>query len=492
MDEDEDLKQAIALSLRDRLEGNDSDQHEQHEMKQALALSLGKTVEQLTARDMMRLQDSMGSNQGEKRPFSESTSPTSDAKRTAPERFWDGVVRLTYVEGFTLASAIRFEDIVQKSHLRKALITAMVVSTDWIEEQFPPDINLCVVLHGRPAMARKLDNRVFIMPPMKDENWGVFHSKLMLLFHTSSVRVVIGSANLEPYDYRDLENVVFIQDFPESSHTVAHEKDLPEFARDLCDLLDKMQVPPSVKQELFKYDFSRAKAHIVASVSGVFHGDYAYRRYGHPRLADVVRQIDAANPETRIEIQTSSLGGMTPSYLHELYRSCCGTDPYANGGKTPRVTRDMHLPPVDIIYPSRDTVEDSKLGPPGAGTICFNRASWEKTTFPKQIMCDSISHRAGTLMHSKYIIASLPGASKKGNNAMKGWVYVGSHNATMGAWGKLSQDKMTKEPKTSINNWELGIVLPLHDTSDIPAPYLRPPPRYKPGQQPWTQEGYFD
>lgn len=45
-------------------------------------------------------------------------------------------------------------------------------------------------------MARQLDNRVFIMPPMKDENWGVFHSKLMLLFHTSSVRVVIGSANL--------------------------------------------------------------------------------------------------------------------------------------------------------------------------------------------------------------------------------------------------------------------------------------------------------
>lgn len=63
----------------------------------------------------------------------------------------------------------------------------------------------------------------------------------------------------EPYDYRDLENVVFIQDFPERQHAVTHEEELPEFARDLCDLLDKMHVPPSVKQELFKYDFSRAK-----------------------------------------------------------------------------------------------------------------------------------------------------------------------------------------------------------------------------------------
>lgn len=55
---------------------------------------------------------------------------------------------------------------------------------------------------------------------------------------------------------------------------------------------------------------------------------------------------------------------MTVPYLHELYRSCCGTDPYANGGKAPRVTKDTPLPPMDIIYPSRDTVVDSKLGPP--------------------------------------------------------------------------------------------------------------------------------
>lgn len=152
MDDDEQLKQAIALSLRDRLEGSSSEQQEQHEMKQALALSLGKTVEQLTARDMMRLQDSMDAGQARKRPMSDSAPPTPDSKRTAPERFWDGAVRLTYVKGFTLDNAIRFEDIVQKSQLRKALITAMVVSTDWIEEQFPADINLCVVLHGRPVV----------------------------------------------------------------------------------------------------------------------------------------------------------------------------------------------------------------------------------------------------------------------------------------------------------------------------------------------------
>lgn len=37
------------------------------------------------------------------------------------------------------------------------------------------------------------------------------------------------------------------------------------------------------------------------------------------------------------------------------------------------------------------------------------------------------------------------------------------------------------------SNWELGVVLPLYEDSDIPAPYLRPPPRYQQGQNAWTQ-----
>ncbi|KAI9494314.1 tyrosyl-DNA phosphodiesterase I [Zychaea mexicana] len=351
----------------------------------------------------------------------------------------------------------------------------MVVSTDWIEAQFPSDINLCIILHGRPAMTRQLGpNRVFIMPPMKDERFGVFHPKLMLLVHESSLRVVIGSANLERYDYNDLENVVFIQDFPLLTKHVDSADRLPEFAREIYDLLCHMHVPSSVKTELFKYDFSRAKARVVASVSGVFEGDDQYKRYGHARLAQVIKDIGAADPSRppQVEMQTSSLGGLNISYLHELHRTFSGMDPYANGGKTPRQSKTNELPPIDIVYPSRDTVEDSVLGPPGAGTICLNTSSWRKSTFPKQVMCDAISHREGTLMHSKVCMM----------------LYIKSHNATMGAWGKLSLSKNSKKPKMAINNWELGVVLPLYEDSNIPVTYVRPPPRYKPSQNAWTQD----
>ncbi|KAG1442514.1 hypothetical protein G6F56_011034 [Rhizopus delemar] len=62
-----------------------------------------------------------------------------------------------------------------------------------------------------------------------------------------------------------------------------------------------------------------------------------------------------------------------------------------------------------------------------------------------------------------------------------------SHNATTSAWGKFTVSRISKKPKLSISNWELGVVLPLYEDSDIPAPYLRPPPRYQQGQNAWTQ-----
>lgn len=463
-------------------------------MRTAIALSLGKSVDQLTAREALGLTAETKDvvqqfNKRKRHDDDDAEASNSNNKKTKDQRhFWDGVVKLTHVTGFTGPNFIRFEDIIEKDKLKKAVITAMVVSMDWIEEQFPSHVNLCVVLHGRPAMARQLSTtRTFIVPPLKDENWGVFHSKLMILVYENSMRIVIGSANLERYDYNDLENVVFIQDFPLASKATTSITHLPRFARDIAELLKQMHVPSSVQGELLKYDFSRAKAHVIASVSGDFQGRDQYRQYGHARLAQIIREIGAADPNRppRIEMQTSSLGGLNASYLHELYRSFSGIDPYETSNKPVRMKNNEPLPPIDIIYPSMDTVLDSRLGPPGAGTICLNTSSWRKPTFPKQVMCDAISHRRRTLMHSKYIIATLPQSSE---HRLKGWVYCGSHNATMGAWGKLSITRDSKQPKMSINNWELGVILPLYEDSDIPVTYVRPPPRYRPGQDAWTQE----
>lgn len=71
-----------------------------------------------------------------------------------------------------------------------------------------------------------------------------------------------------------------------------------------------MQVPTPVKNELLKYDFSKAKAHIVASVSGVFEGEDQYKKYGHTRLADVIQDITGFNLDPKsypkVEMQVIS------------------------------------------------------------------------------------------------------------------------------------------------------------------------------------------
>lgn len=123
----------------------------------------------------------------------------------------------------------------------------------------------------------------------------------------------------------------------------------------------------------------------MASVSGVFEGEEQYKKYGHTRLADVVQEITGFNLDPKsypkIEMQvmeksvimlhllnniikTSSLGSLSVYYLNELYKSFCGLPSYLNGKATAPIIKKNEIPPIDVIYPTRDTVEDSSLGPP--------------------------------------------------------------------------------------------------------------------------------
>jgi len=42
----------------------------------------------------------------------------------------------------------------------------------------------------------------------KFPNYGVMHSKLMLIFRRTGLRVVIATGNLVEYDYTDVQNVL--------------------------------------------------------------------------------------------------------------------------------------------------------------------------------------------------------------------------------------------------------------------------------------------
>lgn len=117
-EEQEQIARAMALSIQGLDAHIDQEQQEKQDMKAAIAASLGKTVNQLTARDML-LADTSPPVSNSKRPREEeavSYPVHRVVKRfdNSEARFWDGTVKLTYVKGFVGPDYIRFEDIVQK------------------------------------------------------------------------------------------------------------------------------------------------------------------------------------------------------------------------------------------------------------------------------------------------------------------------------------------------------------------------------------------
>ena len=105
------------IDLTQRL---DDEERENGDIRKAIALSLGKSPEQLTAREMLlglpasRTKRQLPNDSSGDTGATASDHRPSKKSTPAPIRYWDGVVKLTYVTGFTGPNFIRFEDIVQR------------------------------------------------------------------------------------------------------------------------------------------------------------------------------------------------------------------------------------------------------------------------------------------------------------------------------------------------------------------------------------------
>ncbi|EGG01812.1 uncharacterized protein MELLADRAFT_110734 [Melampsora larici-populina 98AG31] len=190
---------------------------------------------------------------------------------------------------------------------------------------------------------------------------------------------------------------------------------------------------------------------------------------------------------------------------------------------TSYVGSDDEYPPVKIVYPTLETVDDSIGGQPGAQTLFCTRAMWIKDDYPKHLFVNSKSKRTGLIMHVKMILglfrdlgksglqkgnvkaSAEPSSSKNKINdsdssnfidtRAKGFLYVGSHNFTPAAWGRLvastsSSKRKSKSgdniqaSKLEISNWELGVVMPLSSDEEVKSlpTWERPAKRYSDGK----------
>ncbi|KAJ3205448.1 hypothetical protein HDU82_005192 [Entophlyctis luteolus] len=377
-------------------------------------------------------------------------------------------IYLTAIDGYPNTDRyISFAEVLQPSQLKSAFMSAFQLDIHWLTGIVPKNVPVCLALHNpEPTGPLKRDNYTLVFPRLLSKAYSTMHIKLCILFYDSYLRVVISSANLVKYDWDTLENVVWMQDFPritskrslasndgttsETSHDFSSQCLGERFRRDLIDLLRDMEAGEWVWRGLDEFDFTQCSARLVVSRPGKFGGD-DLRRYGIGRLSSIASEMGVErSAEYDLMYQTSSLGSLNPTWLTD-FESAAGGNLLASSTST-----SSH-PSLKIIYPTVETVQTSRLGANGAGTITWQRKSWVSSSAAHHLLRDSVSKRTGALSHCKIIVCS-NATGLDGTDSVDGYYYCGSHNFTMSAWGTVSKSKGTRMHLT-VNNWELGVIV---------------------------------
>jgi hypothetical protein len=386
-----------------------------------------------------------------------------------------GTIRKTFSPCHRREGDIKIEEVLLKDKLKIGVFSSFMWEVEWLISKL--NINesrLFMAMMSKPQADQEKFKKEceantpptvrLFWPPM--DGAGNMHSKYMLLVFPEFLRIVITSANLTPFDWGEtgvLENVVFLIDLPrlENEESTSREN-LTPFGKELLYFLEKSKAPDQVLNGMLKFDFAATSdLAFVHSVGGSSFGA-DLNRTGFNGLARAINELNLAPRSTenlRLEYATASLGAMNDALLRSLHNAALGI--YDKGtttrSKATTLSDTKKRDFIRVYFPSHATVESSLGGTDSAGTICLREDWYRKGTFPKDVLRDHLSTRQGLLSHSKVLLGHCNSAA---------WVYIGSHNLSESAWGKLSKDRLRNEQKMVCRNWECGVLIPVHRMAD--------------------------
>ena len=262
-------------------------------------------------------------------------------------------------------------------------------------------------------------------PNMKGQI-NCMHSKLMLLFFKTHLRIVVPTANLISIDWGEgggvMENTVFVVDLPQKD--VTDSSTYPSFYHNLLTFIQAQGFPADVVRRLAEYDwFVTSSTDFVHSIGGA-HTGTEWKSTGLCGLGRSVASLGLQSTEkVQLDFVTSSVGSLNEGFMRSVYLAAQGDDGLTEytlrtakrfpavviGSKDRRVTQNTGgawKNDFNVYFPSEETVKMSRGGPRKAGTICFNEGWWNKQDFPQANVRDCISRRAGLLMHNKVSLDS--------------------------------------------------------------------------------------
>lgn len=434
-------------------------------------------------------------------PADQTTAPTESAKvKEEPKteqqpsdpllKYPTGVIKKTWAFGHERSDDVKIEEVLEPRTLRTALLSAFQWDVDWVLTKLNTPLKggktKCILVMEakddalRAQMLQQTEaHRSYLhlcFPPMT----GAFcmHSKLMLLFHSSKLRVAIPSANLRDFDWGEdgvMENSVFMIDLPRiPDKGKQNPEELTPFGKELLFYMEKQGIEEPVRDGILNFDFSATtNIALVHSVGGTSYGPDA-KRTGLAGLSAAIRSLNlTTTKDLEIDFAASSIGSLKTEYLRDLHAAARGDDMIAKAtGASSKARANFFKPAselpshgghvdikkqIRIYYPTNETVRASKAG--AVGSICLQRKWFEAATFPREVFRDYLSTRKGLLSHNKILLArGKQPQSDDSNAAPVAWVYMGSANMSMSAWGTVAKDP---KGKISCRNWECGVVLPV-------------------------------
>ncbi|OJD33181.1 phospholipase d nuclease [Diplodia corticola] len=401
---------------------------------------------------------------------------TSSRRITEPQ-YLDGAVKRTWALGLPRDNDIKIEEVLQKADLNHLLVSSFNFDTEWWSTKIDSHVTKQTWILGSSkddvaaewTMAPLLYPNVSVsLADMKGAN-GIYHAKFLIGAHPKYLRIVITSANLTEWDWGEtghMENAVFLIDLPRLPEgQITSEDDFTAFGKELRHYIESVTHRRNLCNSLLKFDWSRTK-HLafVHSLGGPRVGEEA-RRTGLPGLSRAIQQLNLGSTTLELDYATSSLGALSRGFMEQLLTAAKGKEVKATKEKYDHdVQMGDLLKRFRVYFPTSDTVEASKSGTDGGGTITLAKKWYEAASFPKAAMHDHKSTRNGLLSHNKMIVGRGQ-RSEDGEEATAhkkvAWAYIGSANLTAAAWGQLSNDRATKTLKVTCRNYECGVLVPV-------------------------------
>lgn len=281
-------------------------------------------------------------------------------------------------------------------------------------------------------------------------SYGSVHSKMFVLFYERGCRVCVHTSNMIQVDWDFKTQGAYVRDFPVLNGEGSNRNRDDDFKRQLqryfAVALRGSKACRQVQSRLQAYDFSSAGVALVTSVPGA-HGGVDAAAYGHLRLRELLSTETIGSPgasTARAVCQFSSLGSTQSAWLDNEFKTTLFTS--ADG---------VGIGEVQLVYPTLQQVEDSIEGLQAGASIPVSKKNLHRAHVMSKLHRWEAggSGRTRAMPHIKTFLRY----DTRDPTALD-WVFLGSFNLSVAAWGRLQGMGRKGGGKLNILSYEVGVL----------------------------------